>query len=131
MVGRLPLRLPGFHDEEWVAVSSKWIRATFRRPASNAPTAFRTGPVEGRGGEVRDRPAGRLNIRGPERTASVLNLRAMEKGLKLTVVSEGSIPASLRTDSLRLRQVLLNIDVVSCAVSRGLARLLVGAYGIR
>lgn len=40
---------------------------------------------------------------------ALLNLRATEKGVKLTVKSEGIIPNVIYTDSLRLRQILLNI----------------------
>src|SRR5690606_7956392 len=32
-----------------------------------------------------------------------------EKGIRLTVASEGFLPPFVRTDSLRLRQILLNI----------------------
>lgn len=40
---------------------------------------------------------------------SVLNLEALEKGLELTVVSEGPVPKQIQTDPLRLRQILLNL----------------------
>lgn len=40
---------------------------------------------------------------------SVLNLEATEKGLELKVTSEGLIPTQIKTDPLRLRQILLNI----------------------
>lgn len=42
-------------------------------------------------------------------TKALLSLQAMEKGLKLTVESDGAIPDRIRTDPLRLRQILLNI----------------------
>lgn len=41
--------------------------------------------------------------------ASLLNLKALSKGIRLSVSCEGTIPKSIRTDALRLRQVLLNI----------------------
>lgn len=61
--------------------------------------------------------AGRLEVETVDVTfsevlkeiASVLNLQAMEKGIELKVVSEGIIPNQIRTDPLRLRQILLNI----------------------
>ena len=40
---------------------------------------------------------------------SLLNLDANEKGVRLTVTSEGPVPAMISTDPLRLRQILLNI----------------------
>jgi CheY-like chemotaxis protein len=40
---------------------------------------------------------------------SVLNLEATEKGIDLKVSTEGIIPHQIKTDPLRLRQVLLNI----------------------
>lgn len=40
---------------------------------------------------------------------SLLSLQAAEKGIKLTISSDGPIPRVIRTDPLRLRQVLLNI----------------------
>jgi CheY-like chemotaxis protein len=40
---------------------------------------------------------------------SVLNLEAVEKGIELKVASEGMIPNQIKTDPLRLRQILLNI----------------------
>ncbi|MES3037737.1 MAG: MHYT domain-containing protein [Bdellovibrionota bacterium] len=40
---------------------------------------------------------------------SLLSLEASEKGIKLTVVTEGMIPKIVKTDPLRLRQILLNI----------------------
>jgi PAS domain S-box-containing protein len=40
---------------------------------------------------------------------TVMSLRAMDKGLKLTVSASGAIPTRIRTDLLRLRQVLINI----------------------
>ena len=40
---------------------------------------------------------------------TLLNLEAVEKGIKLTVTSEGMLPSFIRTDPLRLRQILLNI----------------------
>lgn len=40
---------------------------------------------------------------------SVLNLEAVEKGITLKVISEGAIPSNIKTDPLRLRQILLNI----------------------
>lgn len=40
---------------------------------------------------------------------SLLNLEATEKGITLRVTSEGIIPAMIKTDPLRLRQILLNI----------------------
>ncbi|MGE0631918.1 MAG: MHYT domain-containing protein [Pseudobdellovibrionaceae bacterium] len=41
--------------------------------------------------------------------SSVLNLEASEKGIELTVASEGIIPRHIKTDPLRLRQILFNI----------------------
>ncbi len=40
---------------------------------------------------------------------SLLNLKAIEKGLKLVVRSHENVPERLQTDPLRLRQILLNI----------------------
>lgn len=40
---------------------------------------------------------------------SLLNLRATEKGIGLTVTADGAIPDIIYTDPLRLRQILLNI----------------------
>ncbi|MBL7542164.1 MAG: response regulator [Bdellovibrionaceae bacterium] len=40
---------------------------------------------------------------------SLLNLRATEKGIRLTVTADGAIPDVIYTDPLRLRQILLNI----------------------
>lgn len=40
---------------------------------------------------------------------AVLNLQAMEKGIKLHFTIEGNIPPSIETDPLRLRQILMNI----------------------
>jgi len=41
--------------------------------------------------------------------SSVLNLEAAEKGIELSVTSVGTIPQRIKTDPLRLRQVLFNI----------------------
>jgi CheY-like chemotaxis protein len=41
--------------------------------------------------------------------SSILNLEATEKGITLKVTSEGVIPSQIKTDPLRLRQILLNI----------------------
>ncbi len=41
--------------------------------------------------------------------STLLNLEATEKGIKLTLTSEDIIPRFIRTDPLRLRQVILNI----------------------
>jgi PAS domain S-box-containing protein len=41
--------------------------------------------------------------------ASILSLEASAKGIELKVTSEGVIPQQIRTDPLRLRQILLNI----------------------
>ncbi|MDQ3230620.1 MAG: PAS domain S-box protein, partial [Pseudobdellovibrionaceae bacterium] len=41
--------------------------------------------------------------------ASILSLEASAKGIDLRVTSEGVIPSRIRTDALRLRQVLFNI----------------------
>ncbi|MES2857325.1 MAG: response regulator, partial [Bdellovibrionota bacterium] len=41
--------------------------------------------------------------------SSLLSLEAVEKGIKLSVEAEGLLPTFVKTDSLRLRQVLLNI----------------------
>ena len=40
---------------------------------------------------------------------SLLSLQAAEKGIKLTISNDGPIPRVIRTDPLRLRQILLNI----------------------
>ncbi|MBL7558143.1 MAG: PAS domain S-box protein [Bdellovibrionaceae bacterium] len=40
---------------------------------------------------------------------SLLNLKATEKGIQLTVTADGAIPDIIVTDPLRLRQILLNI----------------------
>ncbi len=40
---------------------------------------------------------------------SLLNLKATEKGIRLTVTADGAIPDVIVTDPLRLRQILLNI----------------------
>ncbi len=40
---------------------------------------------------------------------SVLNVRAVQKGIELTVESEGPIPATVQTDHDRLRQCLMNL----------------------
>jgi PAS domain S-box-containing protein len=40
---------------------------------------------------------------------TVLNLKAVEKGLRLSVKFEGKVPTTLRTDPLRLRQILINV----------------------
>lgn len=40
---------------------------------------------------------------------SLLSLRASDKGIKLVVTSEGTLPQTIRTDPLRLRQILLNV----------------------
>lgn len=40
---------------------------------------------------------------------SLLSLQAAEKGIRLSISSEGPIPRTIRTDPLRLRQILLNI----------------------
>lgn len=61
--------------------------------------------------------AGRLEVERVEvpfnevmaEIGSLLNLEATEKGIALRVTSEGIIPAMIKTDSLRLRQILLNI----------------------
>lgn len=61
--------------------------------------------------------AGKLNIEKVDvafedvlnEISSVLSLEAAEKGIRLAVLSEGSTPDTIRTDPLRLRQVLLNI----------------------
>lgn len=39
----------------------------------------------------------------------LLDLEATEKGLKLTLETEGSVPVRIKTDPLRLRQILFNI----------------------
>jgi PAS domain S-box-containing protein len=41
--------------------------------------------------------------------SSVLNLEAAEKGIELSVTSVGTIPNRIKTDPLRLRQILFNI----------------------
>ena len=41
--------------------------------------------------------------------SSVLNLEAQAKGIELTVTAEGMIPSTICTDSMRLRQILMNI----------------------
>ncbi|WP_141735109.1 MHYT domain-containing protein [Oligoflexus tunisiensis] len=41
--------------------------------------------------------------------ASILSLEAAAKGIELKVTSEGVMPQQIRTDALRLRQILLNI----------------------
>tara|TARA_B110001454_G_scaffold28073_1_gene27480 strand:+ start:81581 stop:84532 length:2952 start_codon:yes stop_codon:yes gene_type:complete len=40
---------------------------------------------------------------------SLLNLKATEKGIRLTVTADGGVPDIIMTDPLRLRQILLNI----------------------
>lgn len=40
---------------------------------------------------------------------TLLNLQALEKGIRLTVHSEGTVPSVVKSDALRLRQILLNI----------------------
>lgn len=40
---------------------------------------------------------------------SVLSLEAAEKGIELKVTSEGAIPEQIKTDPLRLRQIIFNI----------------------
>lgn len=40
---------------------------------------------------------------------SILNLEAIEKGLELTVTTEGPVPSMIYTDPLRLRQILVNL----------------------
>lgn len=40
---------------------------------------------------------------------SVLSLEAAEKGIELKVISEGAIPEQIKTDPLRLRQIIFNI----------------------
>jgi PAS domain S-box-containing protein len=40
---------------------------------------------------------------------TLLNLQAVEKGIRLSITSEGVVPSTIRTDALRLRQILLNI----------------------
>ncbi|WP_141735645.1 PAS domain S-box protein [Oligoflexus tunisiensis] len=40
---------------------------------------------------------------------TLLHLQAVEKGISLIVSAEGPIPASIETDPLRLRQILMNI----------------------
>jgi len=40
---------------------------------------------------------------------AILSLQAQEKGLRLTVSQDGSVPHHIRTDPLRLRQILINI----------------------
>src|SRR5690606_5750299 len=42
-------------------------------------------------------------------TASLLGLQAQEKGLTLSISTEGNIPKMVHTDPLRLKQILLNI----------------------
>jgi len=42
-------------------------------------------------------------------TKALLGLRAAEKGVKLTITSDSQIPSVIRTDPLRLRQILLNV----------------------
>ncbi|MES2745682.1 MAG: response regulator [Bdellovibrionota bacterium] len=39
----------------------------------------------------------------------LLDLEATEKGLKLTLATKGSVPSRIKTDPLRLRQILFNI----------------------
>lgn len=41
--------------------------------------------------------------------SSVLNLEAVEKGIELSVTSVGTLPNHIKTDPLRLRQILFNI----------------------
>jgi PAS domain S-box-containing protein len=41
--------------------------------------------------------------------SALCNLQAQEKGLKLTVSKDGTVPSIIKTDPLRLKQVLLNI----------------------
>jgi CheY-like chemotaxis protein len=41
--------------------------------------------------------------------AQILNLKASGKGIQLSIESEPDVPSMVRTDSLRLRQILLNI----------------------
>ena len=40
---------------------------------------------------------------------SLLSLKAKEKGIQLSVLTEDNLPIALRTDPLRLRQILLNV----------------------
>ncbi|MGE0171286.1 MAG: ATP-binding protein [Oligoflexales bacterium] len=40
---------------------------------------------------------------------SLLNLKAVEKGIHLSVVSRGNLPHTINTDAMRLRQILLNV----------------------
>lgn len=40
---------------------------------------------------------------------TLLHLQALEKGINLIVSAEGPVPASIQTDPLRLRQILMNI----------------------
>jgi PAS domain S-box-containing protein len=42
-------------------------------------------------------------------TVSLLNLEAKEKGIKISISSEGFIPDLVKTDPMRLRQILFNI----------------------
>lgn len=61
--------------------------------------------------------AGKLNIEKVDvafedvlnEISSVLSLEASEKGIRLEVLSDGPTPDTIRTDPLRLRQILLNI----------------------
>ncbi len=41
--------------------------------------------------------------------ATLLNLKAAEKGIRLSITAAGPIPFVIRTDPLRLRQILINI----------------------
>jgi PAS domain S-box-containing protein len=40
---------------------------------------------------------------------TLLHLQALEKGISLIVAADGPIPSTIQTDSLRLRQILMNI----------------------
>ncbi|MEE2674687.1 MAG: ATP-binding protein [Myxococcota bacterium] len=61
--------------------------------------------------------AGRLAIRLDrhsivdtiESVASLMRPRALEKGLRLEVEFEGSLPETIRTDAVRVRQILINL----------------------
>jgi PAS domain S-box-containing protein len=44
-----------------------------------------------------------------QEVAALMNVRAQEKGLELSVVFETKIPEALQTDPLRLRQILINL----------------------
>ncbi len=44
-----------------------------------------------------------------EEVCSLMNVRALAKGIALRLVVDGTLPAGVRTDPTRLRQILLNI----------------------